>query len=178
MITDEDIKREFLAAGFTIKPGHDDLKPYVYEAARRVIALAEAAERERWREIVNQLIACHEEPTCPAIAVARDMLREALEPNPAHSIGAPIALEKKAEAEALLQAAEIARECFGRFAEDDGSNADVCFYALGQLIDWMQQQRWQAPPLVVTPNPPISRPKGRLHGWVSPLLDEGKRLWA
>ena len=42
-ITNADIRREFLAAGFTIKPGHDDLKPYVYEAARRVLALAAAA---------------------------------------------------------------------------------------------------------------------------------------
>lgn len=47
-ISDDDIRREFLAAGFEIKAGHDDLKPYVYEAARRVIALAVAAERARW----------------------------------------------------------------------------------------------------------------------------------
>ena len=41
-ITNEDIRREFLAAGFTIKEGHTDLKPYVYEAARRILALAAA----------------------------------------------------------------------------------------------------------------------------------------
>ncbi len=43
-ITDDDIRREFLAAGFTIKPGHDDLKPYVYEAARRILALQKERE--------------------------------------------------------------------------------------------------------------------------------------
>lgn len=35
-ITNDDIRREFLAAGFTIK----DLRPHVYEAARRILALA------------------------------------------------------------------------------------------------------------------------------------------
>jgi hypothetical protein len=53
VITNDDIRREFLAAGFEIKPGHDDLKPYVYEAAQRVIALAVAAERERCVRIVE-----------------------------------------------------------------------------------------------------------------------------
>ena len=55
MISNDDIRREFIAAGFTIKDGCDDLKPYVYEAARRVLALAAAevaravaAERDRW----------------------------------------------------------------------------------------------------------------------------------
>jgi hypothetical protein len=37
MVTDAEIKAIFLAAGFTVKPGHDDLKPYVYEAARELI---------------------------------------------------------------------------------------------------------------------------------------------
>lgn len=39
-ITDEQIRAAFLANGFTIKEGHDDLKPYVYAAARAVLALA------------------------------------------------------------------------------------------------------------------------------------------
>ena len=47
-ISNDDIRREFLAAGFEIKPGHDDLKPYVYEAARRVLALAGHGS-EAWR---------------------------------------------------------------------------------------------------------------------------------
>lgn len=49
MISNDDIKREFLAAGFTIKPGHDDLKPYVYDAARRVLALAGHGGSTAWR---------------------------------------------------------------------------------------------------------------------------------
>jgi hypothetical protein len=52
-ITNDEIRREFLAAGFTIKPGCEDLKPYVYEAALRVIALAEAAERDRLCEAIK-----------------------------------------------------------------------------------------------------------------------------
>lgn len=47
MITDDDIRSVFLAAGFTIKPGNDDLKPYVFEAGRKLAALAVAQERER-----------------------------------------------------------------------------------------------------------------------------------
>lgn len=64
MISHDDIKREFLAAGFTIKPGHDDLKPYVYEAARRLLALAAAesekmvaAERERCARLCDGIAA-------------------------------------------------------------------------------------------------------------------------
>jgi hypothetical protein len=37
-VTDEQIRDVFLAAGFEIKPGHDDLKPYVYQAARDLLA--------------------------------------------------------------------------------------------------------------------------------------------
>jgi hypothetical protein len=36
--TNDQIRAVFLAHGFTIKPGHDDLKPYVYEAARALLA--------------------------------------------------------------------------------------------------------------------------------------------
>ncbi|SOY79976.1 hypothetical protein CBM2599_A120541 [Cupriavidus taiwanensis] len=39
-ITREQIRAVFLANGFTIKPGHDDLKEYVYEAASALIGLA------------------------------------------------------------------------------------------------------------------------------------------
>lgn len=64
MISDADIKREFLAAGFTVKAGHEDLKPYVYEAARRILALAAAeseamvaAERERCAAVLRYWLA-------------------------------------------------------------------------------------------------------------------------
>ena len=40
MITDKQIREVFLAHGFTIKPGCDDLKPYVYAAAKALLALA------------------------------------------------------------------------------------------------------------------------------------------
>ena len=36
--SDAEIREVFLANGFTIKPGHDDLKPYVYQSARALIA--------------------------------------------------------------------------------------------------------------------------------------------
>lgn len=31
-------------------------------------------EVDQWREICGQLVACHEEPTCPAVALAIEML--------------------------------------------------------------------------------------------------------
>jgi hypothetical protein len=37
-MNDADIREVFLANGFTIKPGCDDLKPYVYAAARALLA--------------------------------------------------------------------------------------------------------------------------------------------
>lgn len=42
-----------------------------------------------WREIVEQLIACHDEPTCPAVAVAKEWLAAAPQapaPTPAHHV--------------------------------------------------------------------------------------------
>lgn len=42
-ISREQIKQVFLAHGFTIKPGHDDLKEYVYAAAEALIAQAQVA---------------------------------------------------------------------------------------------------------------------------------------
>ena len=38
-LSDEQIRAVFLANGFTIKPGCDDLKPYVYKAARALLAV-------------------------------------------------------------------------------------------------------------------------------------------
>ena len=39
-VSRETIRNVFLANGFTIKPGHDDLKPYVYDAAEMLLKLA------------------------------------------------------------------------------------------------------------------------------------------
>jgi hypothetical protein len=50
---------------------------------------------------------------------------------------------------AEMKAAEIAREYFGNFTQDDGSNAEYCFCALLHLIEWMRQQGWKAPETVV-----------------------------
>ena len=38
-VTDSMIREAFLANGFTIKDGYSDLKPYVYAAARAILAL-------------------------------------------------------------------------------------------------------------------------------------------
>lgn len=50
-----------------------------------------------------------------------------------------------------MKAREIAREYFGGFTEDDGSDADSCFWALVGFLDWLEAQGWQPPPVVVTP---------------------------
>ena len=42
-VTDSMIREAFLTNGFTIKDGHSDLKPYVYAAARAILALRPAA---------------------------------------------------------------------------------------------------------------------------------------
>lgn len=42
-VTDEQIRATFLAHGFTVKEGQTDLKPYVFEAARALLALAPPA---------------------------------------------------------------------------------------------------------------------------------------
>lgn len=58
-VTDSMIREAFLTNGFTIKDGHSDLKPYVYAAARAILALRPVqvpmtddvvrdAERYRW----------------------------------------------------------------------------------------------------------------------------------
>ena len=41
------VRKIFLSSGFEIKPGHEDLKPYVYAAAKRLMADAVAADREQ-----------------------------------------------------------------------------------------------------------------------------------
>ena len=43
-VTDSMIREAFLANGFTIKDGHSDLKPYVYAAARAILALQASAQ--------------------------------------------------------------------------------------------------------------------------------------
>jgi hypothetical protein len=48
-----------------------------------------------------------------------------------------------------MKAREIAREYFGGFTEDDGSDADSCFSALVWFLDWLEAQGWQPPPVVV-----------------------------
>lgn len=41
-VSDEEIREVFLVNGFTIKPGNTDLKPYVFSAARALLALRPA----------------------------------------------------------------------------------------------------------------------------------------
>ena len=41
-VSDDEIREVFLANGFTIKPGNTDLKPYVFSAARALLALRPA----------------------------------------------------------------------------------------------------------------------------------------
>lgn len=43
-VTDSMIREAFLTNGFTIKDGHSDLKPYVYAAARALLALQASAQ--------------------------------------------------------------------------------------------------------------------------------------
>ncbi|AMC34788.1 hypothetical protein [Janthinobacterium sp. B9-8] len=42
MLKNEEIKRIFLENGFSVKEGESDLKPYVYQAARALLAGVEA----------------------------------------------------------------------------------------------------------------------------------------
>ncbi|MFA7386491.1 MAG: hypothetical protein WCZ87_02385 [Thiohalobacteraceae bacterium] len=44
-LTKDEIRAILLKHGYTIKPGHDDLKPYVYAAALEMIALAQGREQ-------------------------------------------------------------------------------------------------------------------------------------
>lgn len=56
MIPDDDIRRVFLAAGFTVKPGQTDLKPYVYDAAHKLLELAVAAADAREQRLVDWMV--------------------------------------------------------------------------------------------------------------------------
>lgn len=46
-MNDNKVRAAFLAAGFTIKPGETDLRPYVYDAARLLLAIKAIDERRR-----------------------------------------------------------------------------------------------------------------------------------
>jgi len=46
------------------------------DAVRAYGEACAAAEREWWREMAEQLIACHEEPTCPAVTLVRERLEK------------------------------------------------------------------------------------------------------
>lgn len=48
MVTDAQIREIFLANGFVIKDGQADLKPYVYAAARALLAAADGSEPYAW----------------------------------------------------------------------------------------------------------------------------------
>ncbi len=53
MITDDQIREVFLANGFTIKDGQTDLKPYVYAAARALLAMAPGIPLSKCRGITD-----------------------------------------------------------------------------------------------------------------------------
>ena len=67
-MSDEQIKAVFLANGFTIKPGCDDLKPYVYAAARALLAISDAE--------VGKSTTRTSEPVNPIIQMIRDQAAE------------------------------------------------------------------------------------------------------
>lgn len=48
------IREVFLRNGFTIKPGHDDLKDYVYEAAFELLELTVLCGTCAEKEIMNE----------------------------------------------------------------------------------------------------------------------------
>lgn len=55
-----------------------------------------------------------------------------------------------------MKAREIAREQFGHFVDDDGSDAELCFCALEQLIDYMQKTVAIPAPAPAVPDTHIS----------------------
>ena len=70
-INREQIKQVFLAHGFTVKPGQDDLKEYVYAAAEALIAQAQAAPgaelvafEDSWPSIAAELPEHHRSNYC------------------------------------------------------------------------------------------------------------------
>lgn len=55
MLTDEKIRKIFLANGFTVQPGLTDLKAYVYEAAHAIESAACADRDARIAELEREL---------------------------------------------------------------------------------------------------------------------------
>lgn len=53
-----------------------------------------------------------------------------------------------------MKAREIARSQFGGFQDDDGSDAELCFGALEEFIDWRVKQGWSAVPQPTPPTAP------------------------
>jgi hypothetical protein len=53
-----------------------------------------------------------------------------------------------------MKARELAREQFGHFEDDDGSDADSCFYALERLIEYMYAQGFK----IANPAPKQAKP--------------------
>lgn len=50
-----------------------------------------------------------------------------------------------------MKAREIASEMFGSFTDGDDTDAELCFWALEQLIEWMTKQGWTPPAEAVQP---------------------------
>lgn len=45
-----------------------------------------------------------------------------------------------------MKAKELARETFGAWADDDGSDGDMCFAVCEQFLEWLVAQGWKAAP--------------------------------
>lgn len=61
MLTDEKIRKIFLANGFTVQPGLTDLKAYVYEAAHAIESAACADRDARIAELEQRNTDLHED---------------------------------------------------------------------------------------------------------------------
>ena len=80
-MTKDQIRDIFMAHGFTIKEGQTDLKPYVYDAARALLA-SERVAREGWKlvplEPTNKMTAVGQEHRYQSVwsigAIYREML--------------------------------------------------------------------------------------------------------
>ena len=78
-----------------------------------------------------------------------------------------------------MKAREIAIEQFGRFKDDDGSDAEMCFGALEYFLEWLIQQGWSKAPQPA-PAPLIARSLAEWHeedGYVAWWAWNG-REWA
>lgn len=52
---------------------------------------------------------------------------------------------------AAMKRREIVRGFFGEPSQDeDGTEADMCLWALEQYHEWLVAQGWQAPPVAIT----------------------------